>query len=443
MRSNPLLRTLFAAVILVASAVAASAQSTQVNGKVTMKQADGTVAPVVNAQVDIYRTDIKATYQTKTNKKGEYIHAGLPFVGTYTLVVSAPGAAPSFLPKLRFTQQTQYDFELKPGDGARPTLEQVTAAGAGGGGAATGGGGAAAPARGESKEEKAAREAREKEVAEIEKKNAEITNSNEVVARVFKAGNDALFASPPRLDDAITNYREGVAVRPEEVALLTNLSEALRRRGVERFNNALKSTDNDAKTQGIEAAKKDWTEAADFSAKAVTLVKGATPDAANVNAASFEQNKKAAISTRALVMKLVASRVNPGDATQAQAAWDAYQEYIAVEADAAKKAGLKGEALQMVFDSGATDLAVTQARAVLAEDPENVAANRILGLALFASGDKAKFQEAANYLQRYVDKAPDTDPLKQSAKESLDYLKTAENVKPQAAPARPGRGRRP
>ena len=52
-------------------------------------------------------------------------------------------------------------------------------------------------------------------------------------------------------------------------------------------------------------------------------------------------------------------------------------------------------------------------------------------LALFASGDKAKFQEAANYLQRYVDKAPDTDPLKQSAKESLDYLKTAENVKPE------------
>ena len=234
-----------------------------------------------------------------------------------------------------------------------------------------------------------------------------------------------------------------MAARPEEVALLTNLSEALRRRGVERFNNALKSTDNDAKTQGIEAAKKDWTEAAEHSSKAVTLVKAAAPDAANVNAASFELNKKAAISTRALVMKLVASRVKPGDATQAQAAWDAYQDYIAVEADAAKKANLKGDALQMVFDSGATDLAVTQARAVLAEDPENVAANRILGLALFASGDKAKFQEAANYLQRYVDKAPDTDPLKQSAKESLDYLKTAENVKPEKAPARPARGRRP
>ena len=232
-----------------------------------------------------------------------------------------------------------------------------------------------------------------------------------------------------------------MTARPEEVALLTNLSEALRRRGVDRFNAALKSTDNDAKTQGLDAAKKDWTEAADLASKAVTLVKAADPAGANVNAAGFEQNKRAAIATRALALRLVATKV---DQTQAQAAWDASQEHVAIEADATKKAKLKAEALQMLFDAGSTDLAVTQARALLAEDPENVDANRIIGLALFASGDKAKFQEAANYLQRYVDKAPDTDPLKQSAKESLDYLKTAENVKPEKAPARPTRrGNRP
>ena len=433
MRSNPLLRTLFVALVVAASAIAASAQSTQVNGTVTLKQADGTVVPVAGALIDIYRTDIKAEYHTKTDKKGKYIHAGLPFVGTYTVVVSAPGAAPTFQPKLRFTQQTEYDFELKPGDGSRPTLEAVNKLGA----AAPSSAGAAAP-RSESKEEKAAREAKEKEIAEIEKKNAEITASNELIGRVFKAGNDALNAG--KYDEAITNYREGVAARPEEVALLTNLSEALRRRGVDRFNSALKSTDNDAKTQGLEAAKKDWLEAAELSNKAVTLVKAANPAGPNVNAAGFEQNKRAAISTRALAMKLVATKV---DQTQAQTAWDAFQEHIAAEADPAKKAKLKAEALQMVFDAGATELAVTQARAVLAEDPENVDANRILGLALFATGDKAKFQEAANYLQAYVNKAPDTDPLKQSAKESLDYLKTAENVKP-ATPARPTRrGNRP
>jgi hypothetical protein len=426
MRSNPLLRTLFAALVVAASAVVASAQSTQVNGKVTLKQADGTVVPVVGAQIDIYRTDIKAEFHTKTDKKGNYIHAGLPFVGTYTIVVSAPGASPTFQSKQRFTQDTQRNFELVPGDGAHPTIEDVNKREAAGGAAAAGGGGGAP--RAESKEDKAKREEMERKIKEIEESNQKISQSNETVNRAFKAGNDALFATPPRLDEAITNYREGVAARPEEVALLTNLSEALRRRGVDRFNAALKSTDNDAKTQGLEAAKKDWLESADLSGKAVTLVKAANPTGENVNAAAYEQNKKAAVSTRAMAMRLVASKV---DQTQAQAAWDAYQDYIGYETDPAKKSKLKGEALQTVFDAGAVDLAVTQARAVLAEDPENVDANRILGLALFASGDKTKFQEAANYLQRYVDKAPDTDPLKQSAKESLDYLKTAENVKPE------------
>src|SRR5215213_3228555 len=103
MRSNPLLRTLFAALLVAASAVAASAQTTQVNGTVKLKQADGTEVPAAGAQIDIYRTDIKAEFHTKTDKKGNFIHAGLPFVGTYTLVVSAPGASPSYQSNLRFT----------------------------------------------------------------------------------------------------------------------------------------------------------------------------------------------------------------------------------------------------------------------------------------------------------------------------------------------------
>ena len=173
MRSNPLLRTLFAALLVAASAVAASAQSTQVNGKVTLKQADGTVVPVAGAQIDIYRTDIKAEFHTKTDKKGNYIHAGLPFVGTYTVAVSAPGARPTFASKLRFTQVTERDFLLGPGDGAKLTLDQIKAAetSGGAGGGAGGGGGAAPPPRTESKEDKAKREEMERKVKEIEEKN--------------------------------------------------------------------------------------------------------------------------------------------------------------------------------------------------------------------------------------------------------------------------------
>jgi Carboxypeptidase regulatory-like domain len=435
MRFNPLIRTLCAALLVAAAAVAASAQSTQVNGKVTMKQADGTVVPAVGALIDIYRTDIKADFHTKTDKKGNYIHAGLPFVGTYTVVVSAPGASPTYQAKLRFTQQTQYDFELVPGDGSRPTIEDVNKRAAAGGGAPAAGG----TPRGESKEEKAAREAREKEIAEIDKKNSEITQSNETVNRVFKAGNDALFATPPRLDEAITNYREGLAARPEEVALLTNLAEALRQRADGRFNSAVKETTTEAKLQGMETAKKDWAEGAELAAKAVTLVKAANPAGANVNAAGFEQNKKAAISVRALLLRRVASKVDQSKAPDALAA---NLEYLEIETDAAKKAKIRGETLQALFDANATDLVVAEAGKILAEDPDNTDANRILGLALYATGDKSKYQEAANRLQRYVDKAPDADPLKASTRDALEYLKAQENIKTEKTPAsRPARKR--
>ncbi len=437
MRSKPFIRTLFAALFLTAFAVAASAQTTQVNGTVKLKQADGTEVPVVGAQIDIYRTDIKSEYHTKTDKKGHYIHAGLPFVGTFTIAVSAPGARPTYASKQRFTTTQQRDFLLQPGDGSVLTLEQTKTMDAGGGGpAAAGGGGTPAPSSGESKEDKARREELAKKIAEVEEKNKKVVENNEVIARTFKAGNDALSAN--RLDEAIASYQEGLASRPDEPALLSNLSEALRRRGVNRFNDALKNADADAKTRGLDEAKKDWSAAAESAQKSLQIINAGSTDPQQ--AAIYAQNKIVALSTRALAMRLVATKV---DQSQAQAAWDAYQEYIAAEADPVKKAKFKGEALQTVFDAGNVDLAVTQARAVLTEDPENVDGNRILGLALFASGDKAKFQEAANFLQRYVDKAPDTDPLKQSAKESLEYLKTAENVKPEKAPARPARGRRP
>jgi tetratricopeptide (TPR) repeat protein len=438
MRSKPFFRTFFAALFLAAFAVAASAQTTQVNGKVTLKQADGTVVPVVGAQIDIYRTDIKQKFNTKTNKKGEYIHAGLPFVGTYTIIVSAPGARPEFAAKQRFTSSQQRDFLLQPGDGSTLTLEQVNTAAASGGN--TGGDGAGAPAApaAESKEAKARREEIDRKMREVEEKNKKITEGNEIISRTFKAGNEALTAG--KLDEAITHYSEGVAARSDEPGLLANLSEALRRRGVERYNAALKLTDNDAKSQGIEAAKKDWSESAAHSLKALEVIKAGTAAGSGVDPQQqqiYSQNRLNALGIRAQALRLVATKI---DQTQAQAAWDAYQEYLAVETDPAKKARNKAEALQTLFDAGAVDLATTQARAVLVEDPENVDANRILGLALFATGDKAKFQEAANFLQRYVDKAPDTDPLKASAKESLDYLKTAENVKPErSAPSRPAR----
>jgi hypothetical protein len=432
MRFKPPLQAFAAALLLAACGVLASAQVTQVSGKVTLKQADGSVVPVSGAQIDIYRTDIKLEDHVKTNKKGEFMHAGIPFVGVYTIAVSAPGAQPTFRTGLRLSQQPEQNFELNPGDGSRMTLDQIK-------NASTAAPTSAAPGTAESKEAKAAREELERKNAEIVKKNEEITKANEVVARTFKAGNDALFATPPQYDAAIAAYREGLAARPDEPALLTNLSEALRRRGVDRFNAAIKLTDNDAKSQGIDAAKKDWTDAADAATKAVTLIKAGAPTDAAAQA-GYEQNKRAAVSTRALALRLVTTKVDQSKAADTLAA---YQEYMDAELDPAKKAKIRGELLQTLFDAGANDLAIAEAQKIIATDPDNPDANRVLGLALYSSGDKTKYQEAANYLQHYVDKAPDTDPLKESTKAALDYLKSSENIKTQPTTRGSGGRKRP
>src|SRR5881409_3104679 len=96
MRHSYLFTLILAAALLFCSAIAAAAQTGQLRGHVLFKQADGTTIKAANAQVDVYRTDLPGSYPTKTNKNGEFVYAGLPFVGTYIIAVSMPNAAPTY-----------------------------------------------------------------------------------------------------------------------------------------------------------------------------------------------------------------------------------------------------------------------------------------------------------------------------------------------------------
>jgi tetratricopeptide (TPR) repeat protein len=417
MRRQHLFISLAALVILLMTSAVSFAQSGELRGKVTIKGADGKEAPVADAVVDIYRTDMKSKYETKTDKKGVYVYAGLPYIGTYVVAVSAPNARPTFLPNIKAGRGQDVNFTLDPGDGKRPTEEEVRAASAAGGGGA-------APA--ESAEDRAKRAEAERKNAEIAKSNEKNTQINEVVGRTFKAGNEALKAK--RLDEAITQYNEGLAADPEQIALLTNKSLALIQRGVQRNNEAIRMADDAAKTAGLEAAHKDWREAAETSSKAVQFAKAQPAVTDPEQQKSQTANKYFALVARAESMRLFASKV---DTTKADEAFAAFEELIAAETDPAKKLKDQVDAAQMYYDAGNVPKAINAFQGVLASNPDNLDATLGLGLALFSTGDKTKYQEAANYLQRFVDKAPDTHPLKASAKESLDYLKKSENVQPQ------------
>lgn len=68
------------------AAIASFAQVTTIEG--TVKGTDG--KPVEKAEVLIVRTDIKANYKTKTDKKGHYLYMGLP-IGTYNVELMVDG----------------------------------------------------------------------------------------------------------------------------------------------------------------------------------------------------------------------------------------------------------------------------------------------------------------------------------------------------------------
>lgn len=419
--------------MLLLSVVVASAQNAALRGHVVMMQADGTKTPVEGAVIDVFRTDITGKYETKTDKKGRFVFAGLPLAGTYTIAASAPNARPDAIPGVRVGQDIDFELQLGPGDGKRLTVDEIRAV------AARAGGGGGAPARSESKEDRAKREELERQAAEVAAQNTKNQDINAILGRTFKGGQEALSAR--RWDDAITNFKEGLAADPEQDALWVGLAEAYRLRGAERYNAAVKVKGDDAaRDAGIKTAQQDWREAATVSAKAIEIVKkkSASTSTDPTATAQQKQNRLAAFDVRAKAMLLFVSKV---DQTQADAGLLAFNDYIEAETDPAKKAKAHNELAKMLLDAGATDKALAEYQKILTGDPDNVDALMGAGLALYnlayASNDKAKFQEAANYLQRFVDKAPDTNPLKADAKAVLEEVKNQQNIKPErTAPAR-------
>ena len=136
----------------------------------------------------------------------------------------------------------------------------------------------------------------------------------------------------------------------------------------------------------------------------MTLIKAQTVPTDPAEVARYNANKYAAMLTNAESMRLYVSKADP---TQADAGLAAFKDYIAVETDPAKKAKAQLDMAQMLLDSGAADKALAEFQAILTATPDSPEANLGAGLAVYATGDKAKFQEAANYLQRFVEVAPD------------------------------------
>ena len=446
MRRSYFMASVLAVIVFLFGGIAVFGQTGELRGSVKMAGADGTPVPVPNAVIDIYRTDITGEYHTKTDKKGQWVFAGLPYVGRYVLAVSAAGAAPTAQGGVMAGHEIIYDLVLSAGSGKKLTRDEAVAAASGGGSTS------AAASTGESAADKAKREELAKKNAEIEASNKKIESANKIISDAFTNGNTALMAK--NYDEAIKQYDLGIAADPEHpgiASLLTNKSAALRSRAVERYNAAIQSKDEAAKTAGVTAAKDDFKAAAEAASRAVEMIKklpAATDPAAQKQE---EMNKYFALSARAESMRLFVTKV---DSTKADEASTAFEEYIAAEVDPAKKSKAEFDLAQMLFDANSYDKAKAVYEKILAANPDNPDALANMGLIYFNAGatkeaegkkDEAKplYQQAANYLQKFIDKAPDTHKFKADAKAVLDEMKNQQNVQAEKTTTKPATRRRP
>jgi len=406
-------------ILLVFASITTFAQVSELRGHVFMQQADGRKVPLAGAQIDVFRTDIPGKFNTTSDAKGEFVLPAVPFIGRYVVAVSHASATPNWIGGVRVGRDP-IEITVTRGDGKRLTFEEIKAAQSTAPTSGNGTGGSESPA------EKAMRE--------------ELAKKNEIIARTFAAGNEALnaasLASKARASDdairkytmAVAQYDEGLAADPGQPAILTNKAVALKARGVERYNATVRSKtlDDAGRFAGLETAKDDFRAAAEVSTKAVALIKRESAPTDPAELQRYNANKYAAVLTRAESMRLLVSKA---DSNQAEAASTAFKEYIALEPDPVKKDKAQMDLAQTLLDAGAADKALIEFRVILATHPDLPEANLGAGLAAYAL-DKTKHQDSANYLQRFVDLAPDTNPMKADARAVLDELKTSENVTP-------------
>ena len=104
-------------------------QMSELRGCVSVQGADGSqAAPTPVAIIDVYRTDLRSHFETKTDKRGTFVFAGLPMSGTFLIVVSGPGLKWTYVNGIRLPLNSALQIKAEPGDGTRPTYEHATAA---------------------------------------------------------------------------------------------------------------------------------------------------------------------------------------------------------------------------------------------------------------------------------------------------------------------------
>jgi len=249
-------------------AAGAMAQTGAIAGKV--KGPDG--QPLKEGLVKIERLDIKGSYKVKTNKKGEFFHAGLP-LGTYNVTLEVGGKDVDSMKgvRTRLGDPIEVNFDLAAMAAKQAAMQK----------AAESGTLTQDQARDMTPEQKAALEKQIKERSQAMAKNKALNDS-------FNTGMTAL--ATKQYDAAVEAFVKGSEMDPKQHVIWANLAEsymgqagaktgadadAITAKGLEAYAKALELKADDPayhNNYALALAKaKKFTEAEDELTKAAAL----------------------------------------------------------------------------------------------------------------------------------------------------------------------------
>ncbi len=354
-----------------------SAQTAGIEGEVIVVRPDGSRVPAVNALVELYRLDVKGKYQTKTDKKGHFAHIGLPY-GRYAIIVSGEGLTPYYEYNVRIPPPGEATLrrtiEMVPGDGRRPTLEEVQQAAARSGQA-----GAVVPQVTE-----AERKRLEEQARQIEEQRKRAARDEEMI-RQFNAANE--LARAGKYEEAIPLYKSALEASPDHPQLyvvLIRMAEAYHNLGVERFNNRQREEAKEAFNLAIETAR-----------KAISMIPQDKPE---------QKPEYHGVLCRSLAV--MATYLDPARLSEAISA---HEELLAMQTTPADRARTQAQIAKIYLDTAKSEEAVAAYRKALEIDPNSLDALFGLGNALAQSPDPSKYPEALTILKQFVEKAK-SDP---------------------------------
>lgn len=421
------LTSLLTILVFLLAGTAVMAQNGPVRGEVKLQKADGTTVPVADAIVEAFRTDIDRGKlpDAKTNKRGEFGFVGLPLGQRYVLSVSGPGIRPQIQPDVKAYMENVIII-VSEGDGRRPTEAEVRQA------AKT----VSSTPGGLTEEQKKQLAENEKKVAEVANSNQKAEGSNKVINAAVKAGADAFNAQ--NYDLAIVEYDKGIDAAPDFIGsapiFLGNKGLAYQKRSVLAYNAALKG-DAAARAAALEKNRADFNNAFAAFDKGLEILKN--------GAASADANEQKSLPMRRLNLLTYAVETHglaakiAKDPARISAANSILEQYVIAETDKAKLATALLNYANNMNEAAEYKNAAAAFRKILETSPDNLDAIAGLGLALYTDGsiseppDKVVLQEGLNYLQRFADAAPDTHRLKADIKATIEELKNVQKLAPQ------------